>query len=121
MIDEIDRSFFATSYQRNSLRYPAPFGDLRDIPLEPVLQSMQPIVESCNKGCVLKKSDTSYTIFGWPVGLNPHIPAKTYDINIMNGIPVGFTFYTGYDKKYPSVISEWADILNPKRIFSFFK
>jgi hypothetical protein len=121
IINEIDQNFFATSYPRGNLRYPAPFGDLRNVPLDPELQTIQPIVGFCNRGCVLKKSETSYTIYGWPVGLNPHVPAKNYDINIVNGSPEGFKFYTGYDQKYPSIILEWADMLNPRRIFSFFK
>jgi len=121
IISEIDANFAKTAYLRGSVWYPAPFGDLRDVPLDPDFQNL-PALHSALIGPVYKKSETFYTIRAIPVGLNPHTPVSNYDIQInASGIPQGFVFYTGYDKKYPSVISEWADILNPKRIFSFWK
>lgn len=121
VVSSIDKNFLATAYLRGSIWYPAPFGDLRDIPLEPELQNNKEPSPSCSIGCVSKTSDVSYTIQGWSVGLNPHTPSHTYDIKIIDGIPLGFVFYNGYALKYPSIISEWADILNLKRIFSLFR
>jgi hypothetical protein len=121
IVREIDTNFCSTSYKRGLLWYPAPFGDLRDSPLDYALQQDAERDSICTEGCVEKRSSTSYTIKGWPIGLNPHIPICTHDINIVNGIPEGFIFYTGYNKKYSSVIDEWADILSPRRVFSLFK
>jgi hypothetical protein len=120
-ISEIDANFAKTAYLRGSVKYPAPFGDVRDVPLDSELQNL-PMLYTSIIGHIYKKSETYFTIRAIPVGLNPHVPVNNYDIQInAAGIPQGFVFYTGYDKKYPSAISEWADILNPKRIFSFFK
>jgi hypothetical protein len=121
VVKEIDASFCATAYNRGSVWYPAPFGDLRDFPLEEEFQHSIENSHISTRGCVMKRSSSFYTIKGWSVGLNPHTPDRTRDINIVGGIPENFIFYTGYDRKYSSVIDEWADILSPRRVFSFLK
>ena len=121
VVEEIDTGFCATAYNRGSVWYPAPFGDLRDAPLGDEFQKVVDNNHISTKGCVMKRSSSFYTIKGWSIGLNPHTPARDRDINIVGGVPEGFVFYTGYDKKYSSVIDEWADILSPRRVFSFFK
>lgn len=123
IIEKITRGFLYTAYLRNGKWYPAPFGDLRDLPLMP---QPQPLIHPLNTLQVSnitfnydKDNDhISYTIKGKPIGLNTHIPKDDYNVNIVDGIPEGFKFYEGYDKKYSSIWQELLDTYNIKRICS---
>jgi len=119
-ISQIDRGFLRTSYKRDGNWYPAPLGDLRDEPLEESLQ----YDHLCQSRLGILRFDCNtktYKILGDPIGLNPHIPADTFEVKIIMGYPKNFDFYKGYDKKYKSKKEEWADILKPNRINSLDK
>lgn len=136
IIDMIDLGFQKTSYIRGNILYPAPFGDLRDIPLEEHLQSyinyngvinyyrmkvVTPVLRIIDKDGTVQ-----YFIKGIPVSLNAHIQKKDTLIEIKDGIPVNFKFYhdegnrSAYQVKYPNKIKEFTDVLDPKRILSLF-
>ena len=119
----VDSGFTLTSYVGvDGKLWPAPFGDLRKEPLEEALQngrrmdySSAPVaMKIVNEGAV-------YKIKPYPLGGNTHVPIKVQVINVKNGVPEGFKFYEGYDKKYPNGFAEFLDIIRPIRIFSLFK
>jgi len=118
MIEKINSGFQVSAYTRDKKLYPAPFGDLRDTPLEDDLQGYVE-VDSCSRAIVFKMMHR-YSIKSRPIGLNTHVPKSSYDIRIENGKPVDFKWYEGYDKKYKNKKDEILDSLNPKRIISIF-
>ena len=115
-IEEIDKDFQTTSYRRSDgLLYPAPFGDVRDEPLEQCLQSQDVNLYSrCKSGSgwMMRESINGivyYNIKPFTVGLNGHCPAENITVKIGDGRPllrtekcdwIAFPFYQGYDKKY---------------------
>lgn len=123
VINAIDNSFLCTSYLRNGIRYPAPFGDLRDIPLEDCLQT-QPKITNIHISNIFMITNREFDkiisyqciVNGIPVGLNTHIPKSDYTVYIKNGVPIGFKFYTGYANKYKNKFAEILDTFDPKRI-----
>jgi hypothetical protein len=42
-------------------------------------------------------------------------------IPMKNSPPEVFSWYEGYDKKFPTWQSQFLNMINPKRIFSLFK
>lgn len=105
---DIDANFALTSYMRDGKKYPAPFGDLRDVPLRHELQGDEQ--EPQFRGEFLTKHGDRYFIKPYLLGGNTHTPARNEVFAIVGGRPAGFHFYTGYDKKYQSAKREWADI-----------
>jgi len=123
LIYSIDSGFVKTAYLRETVWYPAPFGDLRDISLNPDLQG-RCVKTTFYAGIVsmfIEGDKIMYQIQAKPIGLNLHVPAKDSKVTIENGIPVGFKFYTGWNDKYPSKGAQIKDALNPKRLFSIFR
>lgn len=112
----IDRSFALTCYYKGLIAYPAPYGDLRDETLrvapEHTFEGRVAIIE------ITRKDTIKYKIYGEAIGLNTHIPIDTTKIKIVDGIPAGFKFYQGYDKKYSSKEEELLDIFHPLRVRS---
>lgn len=121
ILKQIDQGFLATSYSREGIYYPAPFGDLRDEPLRPDLQikHIEKDVQVANVS-VKYGGNIEYSIKAKPLGLNTHIPAYDLNVTVENGLPLGFKFYQGYDKKYKNKISEFLDTINIRRILSLF-
>ena len=128
IIDAVDLGFALTAYERNSVWYPAPYGDLRDHPLHPLIQDQRIAMKEKNlpRSCafiIITKTAEGYKyiIKGSPIGLNSHVPVGTNTVEVKNGMPAEFKFYTGYNKKYASPEEEKADLLHPKRIGSIHK
>ena len=48
--------------------------------------------------------------------MNTHIPKDNYTVKVVNGIPEGFIFYTGYNNKYKNKAEEIKDLMDPKRL-----
>ena len=120
MISSIDDGFQTTAYIRDGKLYPAPFGDLRDIPLDDYLQDGMKVSDTCCIGPVCK-SGKQYRIEACPLGMNTHSPSKSQLVAINDkGQPEEFKFYTGYDKKYSNWRSEWGDMLRWTRFKSIF-
>jgi hypothetical protein len=119
IIDRIDQGFLKTSYKRGDVWYPAPFGDLRDEPLEDSLQQDHKI-EATIIGIVrVETSEPLRYIFeGRPIGFNLHVPKNVSIVTIVNGIPQPFKFYEGYNKKYRNSFEEILDTIDPKRMAS---
>jgi len=121
-ISTIDHGFADTAYYRKGILYPAPFGDLRDIPLEKHLQNKVPFTNVDIDP--LFKYNQKYTIYGNPMGFNTHIPKDSYRIDAASGIPVDpdksvpFKFYEGYSLKYKNKWQELLDTFSFKRIKS---
>lgn len=109
IINTIDDNFVESSYLRDGKIYPAPFGDLRDIPLREELQNNHTTTHF--RGTFLIKDRDKYKITPYILGGNTHTPAKKRVVKIQNGYPNGFMFYKGYDKKYRSRTEEWKDII----------
>lgn len=124
----VDENFVKTAYQRGTYWYPAPFGDLRNNPLIPDLQSRcnlinRPEIQTVyfDSGYIkyeLKADTLKYYINCKPIGLNLHIPKTPDTVKILNGMPLNFDFYTGYDNKYTSSLEETQDLFDEKRINS---
>lgn len=121
MIHEIDDGFIKTSYCRDGSWYPAPLGDVRDQPLGIELQL------TCEQDFkyrsfpikvanVTVNEDLTYFLEGWPIGMNLHTIKSNDTIQIIDGIPVNFTWYTGYNNKYPTKDLETADLLDIRRL-----
>jgi hypothetical protein len=123
LINSVDQGFVYSSYYRNGVLYPAPFGDLRNVPLDINLQMGHSIVSNTCKIVTqtVTKGVVTYTINPRPLGLNTHVPGRVSKVAIVNGVPQPFTFYTGYDSKYESKGMELLDLINPKRILSLFR
>lgn len=119
IIAKVNSGFVQTAYLRGTTWYPAPFGDLRDEPLAAVLQvnhSINNIIISILK---LEKNDNviRYTIAARPLGVNTHVPKNNTSVIVnAQGVPLGFTFYQGYDKKYINKAAEMLDTYDPKRL-----
>jgi hypothetical protein len=120
----IDNGFVNTAYQRDGVWYPAPFGDLSDEPLRKDLQrgvnhgNTKISSDKFNLFCGKNITSFNYVIKACPIGMNTHVPKDSYNVNIVEGIPVGFKFYEGYNKKYKNKFDELLDIFNLKRILS---
>lgn len=130
VIKRIDRDFWDTSYERNGQLYPAPFGDVRDEPLEEWLQVYRPDLTQ-STGCLWMKREYKndliyYEIHPSTVGFNTHCPSVQQKIKIIEGIPyihkqygygwLRYSFYKGYDKKYNSRLDAFKDtFLNSER------
>lgn len=118
----IKKGFAKTAYQRDSIWYPAPFGDLRDVPLNDQLQEKcKPPIEYPIEHSIITIDTVNtwlkYTIKGKPVGLNGHVPKDTFYVEIINGQP-NFKFYTGYSDKYKNATEEMLDLFDMSRIRS---
>lgn len=128
ILHKINFGFYMTSYLRNNIFYPAPFGDLRDVPLGPEIPDISKLIkDSANviniSNIKLVKSNDgliTYYVKAIPLGFNNHIPKKNYSVNIVDGYPNGFEFYIGYDKKYKNKFYEFIDTFDIRRIISLF-
>jgi len=126
MIREIKMGFAYTAYERSTfLRYPAPFGDLWEVPLDSETSVMASSmcdpdndVEVKNIKRYKKDGLVTYNIAPMPMGLNGHCEKQRHEWVIRAGIPDGFKFYDGYDKKYKNQKAEWTDLLDPRRLFT---
>jgi hypothetical protein len=122
IIEKINQGFIVTSYPRNGIWYPAPFGDLRDIPLKPDLQiphEMKTVaISNVTFNHVASEDIIWYSIKGRPLGCNTHIQKNNSIIKIQKGIPIDFKFYEGYNKKYKNSWEEFKDTFDPKRLAS---
>ena len=125
LVTKIYNGFVATSYKRGTVFYPAPFGDLFDIPLNqqdwqvphtPVNVTIANVKMNVAGGVV-----TSYNISSRPLGCNLHTVVNNYTSNIASGRPTNFTYYTGYSVKYRVAGSEIADMLNSTRLSTLAK
>ena len=117
----LDAGFIKTAYKRNDKWYPAPFGDLKDLPLTEDLQTVcDSLIDSAAAGIIKMKKENkiliSYIIQAKPIGMNFHIPKRDTVIKIFDGIPVNFKFYGGYEKKYKNKEEETFDLLDSLRI-----
>lgn len=131
-IKEMDKKFAKTAYiGKDSLVYPAPFGDIRHVFLENSADTTL-IEDNINLFPIEKKTISSneiiYQIKECPVGMNTHIPKENQTIVVKNGmvfiskneILVDFIWYDGYDKKYDNIYKKILDTFSLKRIFSLF-
>jgi len=116
----VDNGFERTAYKRGNTWYPAPFGDLRDAPLDFNLQRSCEWAthKTCTIGIVTISvgADTVYTIKAQPIGMNIHVPKNDTVVKIAGGVPQGFIFYTGIENKYKDKDEEYKDCMDPKRL-----
>lgn len=124
-IEQTINGFCITSYRRSDgLYYPAPFGDLFDIPLSPSYQFKADSLFDYKRilvNNVYKFYDSGqpiYSIYARPIGMNGHCATESAIYIIMNDKPNGFKYYEGYDKKYQTAKAEWKDLLNIKRLIT---
>jgi hypothetical protein len=119
IIDEVRKGLTMTGYYRNRVMYGAPYGDARDVPLDVVAEvERKDTVKISNVSMTTNGEIITYQIEGKPVGLNLHIPKEDSTVNIVGGVPMGFKFYEGWDKKYKNQWEEICDLLNWKRLIS---
>lgn len=122
MLIDIDNGFIRTAYKREDKWYPAPFGDLRDITLTANLQykcnELFNHPDSVNVNGIKKiKNELSiiYYIEAEPLGFNMHTMADNDTVEIIDGIPQDYDFYTGYPNKYKNKEEEFRSMLRKKR------
>jgi hypothetical protein len=120
----VDKAFIQTAYNNSGVLYPAPFGDLRNISLATHLQT-NTTPDAAQKHPVMKQLPRYY-ITPKPLGFNLHTNTKESVYVIDSGIPKKpggepFLWYKGYDKKYPTKMSEIRAMINFKRILSIIK
>jgi hypothetical protein len=127
-VSEINNNFRRTSYKRNGVSYPAPFGDVWDCPLEDDLQQPKDNENCFNvPGYPVRRVPPIIRISTKPIGFNMHTDTveKTYDTT--TGIPIDmeteepFKFYKGYEEKYPTKWSEIKAMFDIKRLLSLFE
>ena len=116
-INSMERNFARTGYHRKGVLYPAPYGDLRDIPLEQHLQGTSP--DAYTMLAHISKENSNYTMDPIPMRMNTHTPKEASLVYISDGMPYvnggSFKFYEGYDKKYSNKWQEILDCLDPRR------
>lgn len=120
-ITSIERHFCNCSYKRGDKQYPAPFGDLRDEPLDSITFKL--FTKECYTYdlSLLSKQGSVYHLRPYLLGCNTHTQCEPKKVTIVRGKPLGFKFYTGYDNKYSSRRERIRDTLKPRRIFSIFR
>ena len=125
LITSIDQGFMDTAYLRGKVWYPAPYGDVSNIPLSTPLQYISNLTKEKPKSTSVANikldiSDTTivYYVHALPIGMNVHIPKRDYAVEIVNGTPFGFIFYTGIHNKYSTEMSKWKDLMDYSRINS---
>jgi len=120
LVIKIDNGFVKTAYLRGSIWHPAPFGDLKNIPLSQDLQEKCKVKDNAIAGIVIMKKNI-YEIKSYPIGMNIHIPVNDAKIEIIDGKPANYTFYTSIQNKYPDNVTYINDVLNTKRLNSIEK
>lgn len=121
LMDAINNGFMTTSYIRGNLLYPAPYGDLRDEPLKQELQiNLQNSVFTEHIKLTRANGNYFYSFIAEPINLNNHVPKENYSVDVVNGQPLNFKFYTGYKSKYSSKMEEILDTFSFSRIKSLF-
>jgi hypothetical protein len=127
MANDIDNGFAYTANRRYSEGkfYPAPFGDLWEVPLDSLGQvkadsfcMLGETAELLNVKRFYDRFTLSYEIYAMPMGLNGHCEASCHLYRIENEKPTGFKYYQGYSEKYKDVKAEWTDLLNPIRLLT---
>jgi len=123
LIIAIDTNFRVSGYFRNKVLYPAPFGDLKNLPLEGT-HFIE--VDMVNIGPIDKAKD-NYFIASWPIGLNTCIPRDDYWIQIQKGYPgysyngdiwYDYPWYSIEEFKYMSKWKWFQDVFCFKRVWS---
>jgi hypothetical protein len=126
LLNIIDNNFRKTSYERNNgISYPAPFGDIYDIPLEDSLQQPK---ESGEQGWIgpVRKSLPAIRIRTKVLRFNLHTNNLDTCYDVTSGIPIDlqtnkpFQFYAGYKAKYPTLWSQIKVLLSLSRFISLF-
>lgn len=122
LITQIDEGFILTAYFRNGKYYPVPMGDVKDTPLAQELQNKCNLIDNVEHGNVRRKrisfNEIDYIIKSAPIGLNIHVPLTDHLVQVINGTPVNYKYYTSINDKYPDNAAYAADVLHPKRIKS---
>jgi hypothetical protein len=124
ILDAVDSGFARTAYARDGTWYPAPFGDLREEPLqEPALgirRAMPPPgpVSTAFVTVTFTDDGARYRVVANPLGLNTHVPVDARVVEVRDGVSAGLRFYEGYDRKYADAREESADLLRPERVAS---
>jgi len=122
IIEKTEQGFIATAYLRDGVWYPAPFGDLRDAPLNPDLQIPHPMKTIAISNVIFNYAESDeiawYSIGGKPLGLNTHINKDSCVVSIIKGNPMHFKFYTGYSNKYANYWEEFRDTFSWNRILA---
>jgi hypothetical protein len=123
LIKKIRMGLTATAYIREGVLYGAPYGDIRDVPLASPIPDL--IRKSHVKVSIITMDEEAgnvlqYNIKGKPIKFNLHIPKNDCKQTVVDGIPIGFQFYDGWDKKYKNKWEEIKDMLSLKRLKSFF-
>ena len=126
ILDKVSKGIAETAYLRDGQWYVAPFGDVRNSPmgamdigidLKNIHQQPSAIIAVISR---INNEPITYKLKAKPIRLNLHIPKDDYIVSVINGIPIGFTFYDGWDKKYKNKWAEISDMLSLKRLLSFF-
>jgi hypothetical protein len=140
LINKICRGIAETAYLRAGQWYIAPFGDVRDAPMNDMpigidLQNIQQqpyviisvITRVCNSSpWTGTLPPITYKLKARPIRFNLHIPKNDCTTLVIDGIPfvngtaTKFSFYDGWGKKYKSTWAEICDMLSLKRLLSFF-
>jgi hypothetical protein len=131
-IKNMNKKFEETAYMgADGKLYPAPFGDLRYVPLEMESQSAKPV--SANTEVypiiirIIEPDTTEYLVQKCPLGFNTHVPDKVQTVRVFdngsvyvydNGVYLPFKWYEGYDKKYKDKEAEFNDTFSQERINS---
>lgn len=121
LLNQIDKGFVETAYEKNGVLYPALFGDLRNEPLRDPYGVLYPAKQIDSKSVYIANvfmaydktvNSYMYIISGNPIGLNTHIPKNESVSFVIREDVIGFKFYEGYDKKYKNKMEEVGDSLN---------
>jgi hypothetical protein len=98
-IIEMDVRFAITSYRKKGLYYPAPFGDVANIPLLDEFQ-FDSILTKDTSFLICQRETTGDTLHFYtvpsPVGFNSHVPIDYDTVLVYNDSVYGFDFYEGF-------------------------
>lgn len=115
IIPRINLNWIKSGWLDGDYLMPAPFGDLRDYPLNGDKNDLD-----LNFDCAFfAKKGNKYHIKPYPIGFNSHVETQEKQLKIIDGGVVGdFKWYDGYENKYIGKIEEVKDYLDRKRLKS---
>jgi len=119
LVVKIRMGFGRTSYINKGTSYPAPYGDLRNIPLQEEELRYAKLSKDVVHTTYLTKhtvlGDVTYT-YNFPLmGFNTHVPVGENMVHIEEGTPIDFKWYTGYKDKYKVKREEYLDTFSEER------
>lgn len=119
---EIEKNFQCLGFHMpGANKFPPPIGDVYEGPMAPWSDyDTRTRIGPVSMEWPGTPYDLLYCVNADPVGFNLHTHRVRNQYGIINGVLKGFSWYTGYRNKYPTVWSELREIFRWCRFVSLF-